>query len=365
MSRRRGMDDRRVLRVLDPTKVRPDSRRSALRQPGARRVVVPCGRRRLLPRHGSDQGRRGRAVAGGDPGAATPGWCGPPATIGSGTCWASPASGAVDFLKVVSSHPSQKYSRACDPAQLADKSCQNRWEYFGLVNEPCFEKATGPDPTRWDLWLDKRKAGCGADPFENADEVPGRHGRLARQDAERQDVRHRLLLRLRHRHRRLPPVSEPGVRREARPQRWDAEKYYTDPALRQGQEPRQAVPGRHVVRALPRRARIRSSRRPIRTIPTWANLSSNVGAQYFWVDRIFFQEADDTNFAFQLFHASRPGTLDTSFVSTDSINNPRTMNAVYLLGPRLLASQALGQGDAEGRRPATITSSTTTSRTVR
>ena len=54
--------------------------------------------------------------------------------------------GAVDFLKVVSSHPSQKYSRACDPARLGDKSCQNRWEYFGLVNEPCFEKATGPDP---------------------------------------------------------------------------------------------------------------------------------------------------------------------------------------------------------------------------
>ena len=38
-----------------------------------------------------------------------------------------------------------EYSRACDPT-AADKSCQNRWEYFGLVNEPCFEKATGPDP---------------------------------------------------------------------------------------------------------------------------------------------------------------------------------------------------------------------------
>ena len=28
--------------------------------------------------------------------------------------------GALDFLKVLSSHPSQKYSRACDPARLAD-----------------------------------------------------------------------------------------------------------------------------------------------------------------------------------------------------------------------------------------------------
>src|SRR3954466_9981915 len=76
------------------------------------------------------------------------------------------SAGAVDFLKVVSSHPSQQYSRACDTARLSDKSCQNRWEYFGLVNEPCFEKATGPDPARWNLWLDKRKPGCGPDPFE-------------------------------------------------------------------------------------------------------------------------------------------------------------------------------------------------------
>ena len=30
-----------------------------------------------------------------------------------------------------------------------------------------------------------------------------------------------------------------------------------------------------------------------------------------------------------------PGTLDTSFISTDYINNPRTMNAVYNVGPRL------------------------------
>ena len=84
--------------------------------------------------------------------------------------------------------------------------------------------------------------------------------------------------------------------------------------------------------------------------PKWENLSSNVGAQYFWVDRIFAWEADPTNFMFQLFHTSRPGALDTSLVSTDYINNPRTMNAVYNLGPRLEAGQALGQGDARGRR---------------
>ena len=71
------------------------------------------------------------------------------------------SAGAVDFLKVLSSHPSQRYGR------------QNRWEYLGLVNEPCFEKATGPDQQRWNLWLDKRRPGCAPDPFENAAKYPG------------------------------------------------------------------------------------------------------------------------------------------------------------------------------------------------
>src|SRR5579864_8591605 len=48
--------------------------------------------------------------------------------------------GNVDFLKTLSSRPGLKFSR------------DNRWNYLGLVNEPCFEKATGPDPQRFGLW---------------------------------------------------------------------------------------------------------------------------------------------------------------------------------------------------------------------
>ena len=40
--------------------------------------------------------------------------------------------GAFDLLKIISSHPSLGYSRA------------NRWKYFGLVNEPCFEQRRRP-----------------------------------------------------------------------------------------------------------------------------------------------------------------------------------------------------------------------------
>ena len=254
--------------------------------------------------------------------------------------------GAVDFLKVVSSHPTQKYSRACDPARLGDKSCQNRWEYFGLVNEPCFEKATGPDPARWNLWLDKRKPGCAADPFENAAKYPGvaygsrgrtLNGKTLETGSSYGYASGIVGFRL---------FPNPAFDEKAAA-RWDAEKYYTDPNY---------ANDKNLVR--PYRVGMSCGLchvgpNPLKppvdpNNPEWANLSSNVGAQYFWVDRIFFQAADFGNFAYQLFHASRPGTLDTSFISTDSINNPRTMNAVYMLGPRLLHAKRWGKETLKG-----------------
>ena len=69
--------------------------------------------------------------------------------------------GAFDMLKIVSSHPSLGYSR------------DNRWNYFGIINEPCFDKPNGPDKTRRGLWLDVRRADCPADPFENEAKYPG------------------------------------------------------------------------------------------------------------------------------------------------------------------------------------------------
>jgi hypothetical protein len=256
------------------------------------------------------------------------------------------SAGAVDFLKVVSSHPSQRYSRACDPARLADKSCGNRWEYFGLVNEPCFEKPTGPDPARWNLWLDKRKPGCGPDPFENAAKYPGvavgsrgkmLNGRLFETGSSYGYATGIVGFRL---------FPNPAFDEKAAA-RWDANKYYTDKSYA---EDKNLVKPYRVGMSC---ALCHVGPNPIKppadpNNPEWANLSSNVGAQYFWVDRIFFQAADFSNFAFQLFHASRPGSLDTSFVSTDSINNPRTMNAVYLLGPRLLHAKRWGKETLKG-----------------
>ena len=103
--------------------------------------------------------------------------------------------GALDFLKTLSSHPSLKFSR------------DNRWYYLGLVNEPCFEKATGPDPERYGLWLDKRRADCPPDPYENAVEVPGGGDRRPRQEPAGG-----VVLRVRERHRRPAPLPESRLR---------------------------------------------------------------------------------------------------------------------------------------------------------
>jgi len=50
--------------------------------------------------------------------------------------------GTFDLLKTISSHKKLKFGR------------HNRWDYLGIVNEPCFEEAKGGDPERFGLWLD-------------------------------------------------------------------------------------------------------------------------------------------------------------------------------------------------------------------
>ena len=243
--------------------------------------------------------------------------------------------GAFDLLKTVSSYPYPKDSK------LPQFGRHNRWKHLGLVNEPCFEEAKGPDPNRYGLWLDTRRADCPADPFENDKKYPG--------------------VKLGARGKNLPAGSFYGwgtgivglrlfpnpAFDEAAAKAWDPARYYTDPSY-------------YLRKDLVRPYRIGMScgfchvgPNPVHPPadpenPQWADLSSNVGAQYFWIDRIFSWDMDETSFPFQLFHTSRPGALDTSLVSTDSINNPRTMNAVYNLGARLAQGKRWGKETLAG-----------------
>lgn len=254
--------------------------------------------------------------------------------------------GSVDFLKTLSSYDPDKDSKL-DPAQRERvrshyKSWRsNRWKWLGLVNEPCFDQATGPDSKRFGLWLDQRRADCVPDPFENETKYPG--------------------VRLGSRGKNMPVGSFygwgtgiVGLRLfpnpdfdEAAAKKWDPERYYTDPTYYQSKD--LVKPYRIGMSC----AFCHVGPNPVKPPadpdnPKWENLSSNVGAQYFWINRIFAWDPDPSSFVYQLFSTSRPGSLDTSLVSTDNINNPRTMNAVYGLGARLEHSMRWGKETLSG-----------------
>lgn len=253
-------------------------------------------------------------------------------TAGNDALWdklSRDSVGNLDLLKTISNHPSLAFNR--------DK----RWEVLGVVNEPCYVKGDGPRQDRFGLWLDSREPSCAADPFEDESKYPG--------------------VKIGARGKNLPVGSYygygtgiVGLRLFPNPnfdehaqKKWDPKRYYEDPSYyndsklvkpyRVGMScgfchvgPNPTNPPQDYER------------------PAWANLNSNPGAQYFWVDRIFMWNQDPSSFPYQLFHTSRPGALDTSFVSTDYINNPRTMNAVYNLKARIEVAAHLGKEKLAG-----------------
>ena len=246
--------------------------------------------------------------------------------------------GTFDLLKTISSHPTkQEYGYGSSYGR------RNRWNYLGLVNEPCFKEPTGPDPNRYGLWLDVRDPSCPPDPFADEQKYPGvkigARGKTVGVGSYYGEPSGIVGLRL---------FPNPDFDENAR-KRWNSERYYTDPTYYQD---------RHLVR--PYRVGMSCAfchvgPNPVRPPadpenPRWENLSSNVGAQYFWVDRIFNwrAEANAGSYFYQLFHTSRPGSLDTSIVSSDNINNPRTMNAIYYLGPRMGLAKKWGKETLSG-----------------
>jgi hypothetical protein len=142
--------------------------------------------------------------------------------------------GALDFLKTISSHPDLKANR------------DNRWDYLGLVNEPCFVKPIEPDPKRYGLWLDQRSQDCPPDPFENEQNYPG--------------------VRVGARGKNIPAGSYYGYATgivglrlfpnpdfdEAAEKKWDPVRYYTDASYYESKD--LVKPCRNVLRTLPRRS---------------------------------------------------------------------------------------------------------------
>ena len=70
--------------------------------------------------------------------------------------------------------------------------------------------------------------------------------------------------------------------------------------------------------------------------PRWDNLSSTIGNQYWSPQPLFANLTADDSILFQFLKSQQPGTVDTSLVSTDHINNPNTITAVFDVDARLV-----------------------------
>jgi hypothetical protein len=69
--------------------------------------------------------------------------------------------------------------------------------------------------------------------------------------------------------------------------------------------------------------------------PDWVNLSNVIGDQYWTPVKTFSNLKKSDSFLYQFLASQQPGTIDTSLVSTDHINNPNTITAVFDVPARL------------------------------
>lgn len=229
--------------------------------------------------------------------------------------------GAFDLLKVLDSR-----NRA------------TRFAYYGVMNEPGFKAASAPD--QFGLWLDV------PDGTQDPAYAPQYRENFPKDDFLRTYGRASGIVGL-----RLYPNPDFD---EAAKKKWDAaikksaDAFYTDKDFyskeglvrpyRVGMACGFCHVGPHPLHppADPEN-------------PQWQNLSSNIGAQYLKPARVFVLPDQENNFLFQVVNSMPPGTIDTSALASDNINNPRTMNAIYQVGPRIAtaAEEALSGGNLD------------------
>ena len=206
---------------------------------------------------------------------ATCGSSGPAATTASGTCISGHSLGSLDFLKTLSSHPTLPLRR------------DNRLNFLGLVNEPCFSEGDRARPEPLRALARHARPVCAARPVRER----RRSTRASQIGARGKTVPVGSVLRRADRRRRPSAVPEPGLRRGGA-RSWDSERYYRDPSY---YESRDLVRPYRVGMSC---AFCHVGPNPVRPPPIprtrrGRNLTSNVGAQFFWVDRIFDWQGDD------------------------------------------------------------------------
>ena len=181
---------------------------------------------------------------------------------------------------------------------------KTRFKDMGLMNQPGFKEATQAD--EFGLWLDAGSQEAGVDVA-----VYGRPSGI-------------VGLRV------YPnPKFDDAARR-----RWNADRYSSDPNY--SNDPQLVRP--YVVGMACAFCHVAFN--PLKPPddpekPKWENLSSTIGNQYLNASGIFAVAASPDSYAYQIFHSWTRGTIDTSFLATDNLNNPAKINPIFAIPARL------------------------------
>jgi len=217
-------------------------------------------------------------------------------TAGDQEFWdhmAARTAGTIDLLKILDSRQRRR-----------------RFAWYGVINDPDMKQADKPD--RYGLWLDVPR---GALPKDVDPAVYGTPSGI-------------VGLRL---------FPNPDFDEAAR-QRWDAQRYDRDPRY---------VESATLVR--PYRVGmscafchvafhpLHAPRDPEN--PHWGDLSNSIGNQYLRIGRVLGAGLTPDDFLWQALNSYPPGTVDTSFIPNDHINNPRSINSIHNVAARLAVAQ--------------------------
>ena len=240
-------------------------------------------------------------------------WCG-----GNEHFWdwlADNSLGFMDLLKVLDS-----------------RTREVRWQNSGLVNEPGMRAATRPD--RFGLWLDVPE-----DPelLNYREEVlaevfDGKKGEVKEYD----NIPPWKIYGLSSGIVGLRLFPNPKFDQKAR-DKWQGRQYYKDRDY--FSDPNLIRPFRVGMSCAFCHASAHPLNPPLDPAhPKWENISGSIGSQYLRIRNIFGNLLETNDFVYHLLDSQPPGTIDTSLIASDNINNANTMNAIFGVPQRVLRS---------------------------
>lgn len=245
--------------------------------------------------------------------------------------WLANYGGLTDLLKLIDSRGR--------PTRLQDA---------GLINEPYMVTSSAPD--RFGLWLDSPARELQRDFRERYLQSafdPNREAPTAYGDGEPKGYAVEAYK------ENIPPPEIYGVSsgviglrlfpnpnfiNDPKAQRnWDADRYYNDESYYS--DPKLIRPYRVGMAC----AFCHASYHPLKpprdiNNPRWENISGNIGAQYLRIRGVFGNLVKEDNFLYHLLDSQPAGTIDTSLIPSDNINNTNAMNSIFNVPQRVLVS---------------------------